>query len=91
MQIEQMKAILGRTMDGNKQVSKPAVELPVSKDRVDGSSSLPSAPEKENQTKTTLISRIARLGQPILPLTGAIVAKDSSEDDSEQVRFLFFY
>lgn len=55
---------------------------PPSKDYVDGpSSAVQSSGEKET-SKTRLLSRIAKLGQPILPLSGAVVAEES---DSEQV------
>lgn len=50
---------------------------------MDGSTTTTSSVSiKENNEKTTLMSRIAKLGQPILPLSGPIVADDS---DSEQV------
>lgn len=35
---------------------------------------------QESTNKTKLISRIAKLGQPILPLSGAIVAEESDSD-----------
>ncbi len=56
-----------------------------SKDSTDGilSSFIDNgASNQENSNKTKLISRIAKLGQPILPLSGAIIADES---DSELV------
>ena len=53
-----------------------------SNDKMDGTAVAYNSPVKENSDKTTLINRIAKLGQPILPLSGPIVADDS---DSEKV------
>lgn len=59
----------------------PIKETP-SNDKMDGTAVAFNSSVKENSDKTTLINRIAKLGQPILPLSGPIVADDS---DSEQV------
>ena len=66
------------------QENRPPIKVEgVSKDKVD--SPLPGSTEtpqryQESANKTKLISRIAKLGQPILPLSGAIVAVESDAE-----------
>ena len=67
------------------QVKQPMKEV---KDVIDGPLNSIETPTKESSNKTKLISRIAKLGQPILPLSGAIVADDS---DSEQAPVSYFF
>ncbi|XP_057378341.1 FK506-binding protein 15-like [Daphnia carinata] len=60
-------------------------ECVIATDKIDGSASSPvenRMPGQDGSNKTKLMSRMAKLGQPILPLNGAIVADDS---DHEQV------
>ena len=61
---------------------KKPVKDTSSNDKMDGSTIASNFSVKENSDKTTLINRIAKLGQPILPLSGPIVADDN---DAEQV------
>lgn len=53
-------------------------------DKVDGPSAIDAAPvSTESNSKSKLISRIAKLGQPILPVSGPVTAEES---DSDQTR-----
>lgn len=64
-----------------------AKEVP-SEEKTDGPLSSPFENNfsfNQESNKTKLISRIAKLGQPILPLSGAIVA-DESDSDQMPVR-----
>lgn len=90
-----MKSLLGR--DGKPSSTAPVKDpssAPSSSDRLDGASMNSShstnspavnnnSPITESQ-KTKLISRIAKLGQPILPLKGAAVAEESGSEQVNQ-------
>lgn len=61
-----------------------------SQDKTDGSLSTPVEnllSSQESSNKTRLISRIAKLGQPILPLNG-VTAADQSDSDQVPVSVL---
>lgn len=66
-------------------INNSVAECVIATDKIDGPvSSLVQnrMPGSDGSNKTKLMSRMAKLGQPILPLNGAIVADDS---DHEQV------
>ena len=95
VQIDKIKSLLGR--DGKPSSTAPVKDpssAPSSSDRLDGASMNSShstnspavnnnSPITESQ-KTKLISRIAKLGQPILPLKGAAVAEESGSEQVNQ-------
>jgi hypothetical protein len=83
--VNNVKVKLGATKEKTK-----AKELPTAKEQV--TQELPAVTKNpqtpktlsdNESTKTKLMSRIAKMGQPILPLSGAIVADNS---DSDEVR-----
>ncbi|KAI9553605.1 hypothetical protein GHT06_021526 [Daphnia sinensis] len=78
-EIDHMKKLL------TEHTKNPVTECVIATDKIDGPVSSPvenRMPGQDGSNKTKLMSRMAKLGQPILPLNGAIVADDS---DHEQV------
>ena len=80
-----VKVKLGATKEKTKAKEPPAAKELVTQElpAVAKNPQSPKTPSDNESTKTKLMSRIAKMGQPILPLSGAIVADNS---DSDEVR-----